>query len=161
VLDDAGREFRELAREARNSGRFDDARLLETVASRAANSAGTEKKFGLAVVDLLHKFGLNDAEVIDRFIASNPRADGLADWASILSSYRGATIHEGYMDFTKKHDVSDVIRICAHLKDVITRVILKMIGYNGTYEPVTMRSYGPHRLDWVEATTESWKLGFK
>jgi len=161
LLEDTGHQFRELAREARNSGQFGDARILETIASRAASSAGTEKKFGLAVVDLLHKFGLNDAEVIDRFIASNPRADGLADWASILSSYRGATIHEGYMDFTKKHDVSDVIRICAHLKDVITRVIFKMIGYNGTYEPVTMRSYGPHRLDWVEATTEPWKLGFK
>lgn len=65
------------------------------------------------------------------------------------------------MDFTNKHDVPDVIRVCAHLKDVITRVVLKMIGYNGTYEPVTMRSYGPHRLDWVEATTEPWKLGFK
>lgn len=161
VLDDVGREFRELARDARNSGQFDDARLLETIASRAANSAGTEKKFGLAVVDLLQKFDLRDAEVVDRFIAANPRGNGLADWASILSIYRGATIHEGYMDFTKKHDVNDVIRICTHLNDVITRVILKMIGYNGTYEPVTMRSYGPHRLDWVEVTTEPWKLGFK
>lgn len=161
VLEDAGRKFRELAQEARNSAQFEDARLLETIRSRAANSAGTEKKFGLAVADLLQKFGLHDAEVIDRFIASNPRADGLADWASVLSSYRGATIHEGYMDFTQKHDVSDVIRICTHLKDAITRVILKMIRYNGTYEPVTMRSYGPHQLDWVEATTEPWKLGFK
>lgn len=161
LLGDTGRQFRELARESRNSGQFGDARILETIASRAANSAGTEKKFGLAVVDLLHTFGLNDADVIDRFISSNPRVDGLADWASVLSSYRGATIHEGYMDFTKKHDVSDVIRICRHLKDAIARVIFTIVGYRGTYEPVTMRSYGPHRLDWVETTTEPWKLGFE
>lgn len=161
LLKETGGQLRELARDASNKGEFGDARILETIASRAVNSAGTEKKFGLAVIDVLQKFALRDAEVIDKFIAANPRADGLADWASVLSSYRGATIHEGYMDFTKKHDVEDVVRICQHLKDVIARVILKIIGYTGTYEPVTMRSYGPHPLDWVEATTEAWKLGFK
>jgi hypothetical protein len=115
----------------------------------------------LAVIDLLHKFGLPDAKVIDRFIASHPRADGLPDWASVLSSYRGATIHEGYMDFAKKHDVNDVLRICRHLKDVVARLIFKIIGYSGTYEPVTMKSYGPHRVDWVEPTTEPKNLGFE
>jgi hypothetical protein len=161
LLEDTTRQIRQIAEEARQRGELGDGRILETVASRASNSAATEKKFGLAVVDLLEKFGLHDAEVLDRFIASHPRADRLADWASVLSSYRGATIHEGYMDFTKKHDVKDVIRICRHLKDVIARVILKIIGYNGSYEPVTMTSYGPHKLDWVEPTTEPWKLGFK
>jgi hypothetical protein len=73
----------------------------------------------------------------------------------------GATIHEGYMDFTKKHDVNDVIRISRHLKDVVARVILKIIGYSGTYEPVTMRSYGPHRVNWVAPTTEPKNLGFE
>jgi hypothetical protein len=161
VLDDAGRTLRQLAHEARSRASFDEARVLETIQSRAANSAGTEKKFGLAVVALLQRFQLHDAEVIDRFIALNPRVDGLADWASVLSSYRGATIHEGYMNFGKKHDVSDVIRICTHLKDVIARVIFKIVGYTGTYEPVVLRGYSPHQLDWVEAKTEPWRLGFK
>jgi hypothetical protein len=161
ILEETARQLRELALDARNRSLSADARILETVTSRAANSAGTEKKFGLAVIDLLHKFGLPDAEVIDRFIASHPRADGVQDWASVLSSYRGATIHEGYMDFTKKHDVNDVVRICRHLKDVVARVILKIIGYSGTYEPVTMKSYGPHRVDWVEPTTEPKSLGFE
>jgi len=161
ILEDTGRKFRQLARQSRTGGQLAEARIIETVASRAANCAGTEKRFGLAVIDLLQKFGLHDAEVIDKFIASHPRADGLPDWASVLSSYRGATIHEGYMDFTKKHDVNDVVRICQHAKDVIARVILTIIGSRGTYEPVTMKNYGPYKLDWVEPTTQPWKLGFE
>jgi hypothetical protein len=161
LLDESARELHELAKDARQRNDFDDARILETIASRTANAAGIEKKFGLAVIDLLKKFGLHDSEVIDRFIGANSRADGLADWASVLSSYRGATIHEGYMDFPTKHDVADVIRICRHLKDVIARVILKIVGYQGTYEPVTSRSYGPHPVDWVQATTAPQRLGFE
>jgi len=90
--------------------------LLSTIHARTANVGTTEKKFGLAVVSLLESFGFPDANIVDRFLASKPRPDGLRDWASVLTSYRGATIHEGYMDFEKKHDVNDVARVCNHLK---------------------------------------------
>jgi len=122
--------------------------------------AGTEQKFGLAVVDLLQCFGLPDQSVIDGYIAANPRMDGLRDWASVISSYRGSTIHEGYMDFDKKHDANDVVRISAHLKDALTRIIFKEVGYSGTYESVLARSYGPQAIDWIQPTTEPERLGF-
>jgi hypothetical protein len=145
---------------AQRSKQFDDVRVLASIRSKAANIAGTEQKFGLAVVDLLQSSGLPDPNIIDGFIAANPRVDRLRDWASVISSYRGATIHEGYMDFDKKHDANDVVRICAHLKDALTRVILKEVGYKGTYESVLARNYGPQAIDWIQPTTEPERLGF-
>jgi hypothetical protein len=140
--------------------KMDEQRLLATIQGRLANVATTEKKFGLAVVSLLEHFGFTDAGIIGAFIAANPRSDGLQDWASVLSNYRGATIHEGYMDFEKKHDANDVVRICLHLKDAITRIVLKECGYDGTYISVLRRSYGPQSLDWVNQRTPASSLGF-
>ena len=64
------------------------------------------------------------------------------------------------MDFQKKHDAADVVRVCALLKDAITRVILKECGYAGTYTSVLRRSYGPQSLDWIQANTPPSNIGF-
>ena len=145
---------------AQQNQEFDDARLLTTIQSRVRSAADTENRFGLAVIDLLRHFALPDAAIIDSFIAQNPRSDRAPDWASVLSNYRGATIHEGYMDFEKKHDAGDVICICAHLKDLLTRIILKEVGYTGTYKSVLRRSYGPQAIDWIQPTTTPENIGF-
>ena len=160
ILAEAVRRLQLLIRSAQQNQEFDDARLLVTIQGRVANAATVEKRFGLAVIDLLRHFGLPDAGIIDSSISQNPRSDNLPDWASVLSNYRGATIHEGYMDFDKKHDAVDVINICAHLKDVLTRIIWKEVGYTGTYKSVLRRSYGPQAFDWIQPTTPPKHLGF-
>jgi len=160
ILAGAATALQSLHDEADQALRADDARVLARIQSRTVNAATTDKMFGSAVVALLQKFGLPDWSVIDGYIAANPRADGIRDWASVISSYRGATIHEGYMDFDKKHDAADVLRICVHLKDALARIILKDIGYNGTYESVVRRGYGPQLIDWVQPTTKPERLGF-
>ena len=160
ILSNVRTALQPLIQNARGAGDLSQARVLAKIQSRAVNVATTEKDFGLAVVSLLDKFGLPDASIIDVFFAANPRPDGLQDWASVLSSYRGATIHEGYMNFEKRHDARDVVRFCAHLKDVLARMILKEVGYSGTYERVTARGYGPQPIDWVQPNTEPARLGF-
>jgi len=160
ILANARAALQPLIENAKQTGDFNDARILMKIQGRAANAATTEKDFGLAVVALMNKFGLPDANIVDAFIGANTRPDGLQDWASVLSSYRGATIHEGYMDFDKKHDARDVARICAHVKDLLTRIIFKEVGYCGNYERVTAPGYGPQPIDWVQPNTEPARLGF-
>jgi len=82
-------------------------------------------------VALLQQFGFCEADVIDKYLGANPRPDKIPDCASVLTAYRNATIHEGYLDFKKKHDAADVVRLCSQLKDTLTRVILKECGYTG------------------------------
>jgi hypothetical protein len=160
ILNGVAIALQSLIDDAQRTQQFGDVRVLATIQSRASNAAATEKKFGLAVVALLQKFGLSDADIIDAFMAANPRPDGALDWASVVSNYRGATIHEGYMDFAKKHDVRDVVRICRHLKDALARIVLKDIEYSGTYESVLLSGYGPQALDWIQPTTQPERLGF-
>jgi hypothetical protein len=160
VISQATREIQQLQSNARTSGLLDEHRLLSTIQGRAANIGTTEKKFGLAVVSLLQSFGFSDADIIDRSLASKARTDGLEDWASTLTTYRGATIHEGYMDFEKKHDVDDVAKVCLHLKDVIARLIFKETQYDGTYQSPLIREFGPQPISWVQPGTAAEKLGF-
>lgn len=142
-------------------GQFEDARVLETIRSRVENIASTENNLGLAIVDLLKEFQLPDANIIDSYFGTNPRSDQIPDWASVISAYRNATIHEGYMDFETKHNVGDVIRVCRHLKDVLCRIILKEVVYVGEYDSVLAYNYGPQPIDWIEARTEPRRLGFE
>jgi hypothetical protein len=156
----ATNQIQQLQNEAIAAGLLEEHRLLSTIQGRAANIGTTEKKFGLGVVSLLKSFGLPDADIVDRFLACNPRPDRLKDWASVLTSYRGATIHEGYMDFEKKHDVNDVARVCNHLKDLIARLILKEAGYDGNYDSPLLRNHGPQPVGWVLPDTSADRLGF-
>ena len=148
-------KFRELADDARGSGNVEDYRLLATIVGQAETIAQANK-LGLAVVALLNKLVLHDAEVLDKFFVSK----GRPDWATLVSKYRNATIHEGYLDFSKKHDPREVVQLCLHLKDVLTRIILKKCGYSGTYDCLLRHIYGPQPIDWVCVDTDASQLGF-
>lgn len=64
------------------------------------------------------------------------------------------------MDFEKKHDINDVAGVCNHLKDVVARLILKQVGYDGDYDSPLLRSFGPQSIAWVQMNTEPRLLGF-
>ena len=51
-------------------------------------------------------------------------------------------------------------RICAHLRDVIARVVFKECAYDGTYQSPLLVNFGPQPVDWVTPTTTPDKLGF-
>jgi len=158
IVDEATQGLQTLAINAAKSGALDEHRTLNLIRSRAENWHTTDSNFGLSVVALLHMFGLWDAEVIDKHLAANPRPDGIPDWAAVISMYRNATIHEGYLDFKNQHDANDVVHVCLLLKDALSRVILKECGYTGTYTPPIHRSYGPQALDWIQPTSPASNL---
>lgn len=65
------------------------------------------------------------------------------------------------MDFEKKHDVDDAAKVCADLKDVITRLIFKDAQYGGTYQSPMVREFSPQPISWVQPVTAAEKLGFR
>jgi len=155
----ASGKLEELRRQARSEGLDDKARHIETIKGRILSAPSRERKFGLAVTLLLEKLQMPDATVVDKFYAAHPRKDG-KDWASVLSEYRGATIHLGALDYVKKHDVGDVFRVCRHLQDILTRIVLKEVGYKGTYQPAVTSSISPQPVDWVKPDTDPANLGY-
>lgn len=124
--------------------------------------ATTERKFGLAVTDLLELFGLSDAYVMDEHYKVKPRTDGMEHWSDVISKYRGRVIHQGHLDLAGGTEWRDVWAVINHLHDVLARVVLKILEYDGGYQPtvVPYRSV-PFELGWVKPDTLAGTLGYK
>jgi hypothetical protein len=152
----AGR-LMELKKENHQVGDPDQYRILEKIQSRLANVGRKEKDFGIAVTELSKKFCFPDADILDtKYIASTYGKS----WASMLSEFRGATFHEGYIEFRTKHDIHEAFKILRHLHDLTARIILREIGYSGQYQSSVSRWSGFFDLDWVKPTFTPEQLGF-
>lgn len=163
ILSTAADQIRDEARAAASAGRPDQSRLLDSIAERTERTpGGKENSFGLAVAELLRHFALPDADIVDAYYSANPRPDGIPAWSGVLSKYRGAPVHSGFFNISgKEHDVDDVWRVESHLHDVLLRIIFKIVGYDGTYQPPvkTMTSATP--VDWVVPGLPARELGYK
>ncbi|MBW4557963.1 MAG: hypothetical protein KME59_18915 [Trichormus sp. ATA11-4-KO1] len=135
--------------------------ILNRIKDRIQNATNKEKHFGLAVVDLLNhlEFQLQDATIINDYYQRNPRPDS-QKFAGVLSYYRGAIIHEGYFNFDSQYDFEDVVRFFKHLHDILIRINLKMLNYDGNYQTVVLNKLSK-RVDWVTNTTQAEELGYK
>jgi hypothetical protein len=163
ILSTAEKQIRLEAREAARLGQPDHSRTLDAIAERTLRTpGGKENSFGLAVSHLLKHFKLPDADIVDAHYLANPRPDGIQSWSSVLSKYRGAPVHTGFFNISENvHDFDDVWTIETHLHDVLLRILFKIIGYDGTYQPPvrTMASTTP--VDWVVPGLPASELGYK
>jgi hypothetical protein len=156
LLQDVASKIRAMRQTETDPGRK---AVLDTIAGRAQSAAQTEKSFGLAVADLAQKFGFHDVQVIDGHLSSHPHPTGKT-WQGILTHYRGAATHDAYFDFTQREDLYAIMRVMHHLHDLLLRVILKTIGYDGPYQsPISPIMQRPS-VDWVKPTTPAGLLGY-
>jgi hypothetical protein len=137
------------------------------IAARAQSAAQTDLSFGLAVESLVRHFGLLDSEVLEPYYAGNPTLKG-SNWVGALSYYRGAVFHEGFLDIDSPGtSVGEVFGFILHLHDLVVRVLLKIVGYSGTYQPRLIRGTAAEGADWfkpgvrVEGLLQVPTLGIK
>lgn len=163
VLAEASKKIREIKDAAMDAGEHSASAALSTIASRVSNSANTERKFGLALADLLERFGMPDAKIVDEHYKKKPRADRREHWVDVVSHYRTDVIHHGYLDLDAGgHDWRDVWAIINHLHDIMARIILQALGYDGGYQPtVVPQPSVPFPLDWVKPDTMAGSLGYE
>jgi hypothetical protein len=163
ILGAAADQIRDEARAAAQAGQFDQSRTLDSIAERTERTpGGKENSFGLAVAELLRHFSLPDADIVDAHYLANPRPDAIPTWSAVLSKYRGAPVHTGFFNISgKEHDADDVWTIETHLHDVLLRIIFKIIGYDGTYQPPVKTLSSAIPVDWVVPGLPAWELGYK
>lgn len=149
---------------ANNSNDTEQSQVLRRIADKVVNSANVDRNFGLSVVDLMRQFELPDVTIIDDFYAVHPRQDGRESWSSVISYYRGMSVHVGYFESGSEpdqYDVQDLVRIILHLQDILTRIVLKMLNYDGVYYPsIVMRQRAAMPVDWVQPSTSASELGY-
>lgn len=115
-------------------------------------------------MELLKVYGFLDGEILEAHFKSHMRS-GCNSWAAFLSSLRGRVIHQSYLTFGADIDdmqVSDVVSAVQHLHDVLLRVILREVGYDGFYQPsiIPTSAHGPCHVGWVTPTTSARELGY-
>ena len=157
TLKSAAQEIRSVAQRASDS---EQRKLLTKIAARTISCSEKDRDFGLAVTYLLKHLGLHDADIIDAYYQSNPRADGRTHWSSVLSMYRGIAVHTGDFSFQEQtYDIHDVVRITYHLYDILVRIVFKMLGYDRTYQPIIINQTS-QPVDWVKADLQASELWY-
>jgi len=161
ILHNAAKEIRSIARVAKTPEDEQEYCALFKIAERARTTPwGKAGDFGLAVVDLLNKFGLPDAIIVDSHYAKKvPPGE---TWASYLSHLRGASLHEGFFDIRSgEFEVQDLVGAANHLHDLLVRIILKMIKYDGAYQPTVIIGTTRQPVDWVQPSMSADRLGYR
>jgi hypothetical protein len=162
VVSQAASVVQSIIEVAQGIGDMAQSRYLQSVIGRLSNVTNQDRKFGLAVCDLLKIFNFPDADILDAHFVNNPRKDNLKKWADVLSSFRGRVIHTGYFNFrTNEHEFEDIWTVIQHLNDILFRILFSMLGYDGKYSPPELNYRGEMLLDWVKPDTPARNLGYK
>jgi hypothetical protein len=131
---------------------------LNEVARRLKNSFTLQVGFGKAVEALIRHYGLKDSDAVAPHFRQAPDSRPRR-WDQALSRYRNTVIHHGYFEVDP---VLEVYKFIEHLRDVLTRVLLKMVCYIGKYAVGTAKYSGTERpVGWVTSSTDPAALGYR
>jgi hypothetical protein len=160
ILSGARGQIRDVAKNRREAGEALTAGVLDRIADRTFTSpTGTDRDFGLAVVDLLQRFGLHDSAIANGYYVENSSAG--RSWPQLLSHYRGISQHGGAFGFERgEHDAGEIFRFANHLGDILIRILLKQLGYDGEYQRRNAKWSDAKNVDWVVPGTPPYELGF-
>lgn len=162
LLDRAVENAMTVIEEVKKSSAVDDRRgkALSKVANQLKYALNVKPGFGKAVLSLLEKYSLKDAEIINSYYKVTPRSDK-RKWEEVLSYYRGITMHRSYFDFDNgSADIWDVVRFVDHLHDILTRIVLIILGYDGNYQPAVRHYLSDSQVNWVQDGTKPGELGY-
>jgi len=110
-------------------------------------------------MDLLKKYDLPDTVIMDKYYALYAAPQGKS-WVQILTKYRGAAIHIGYFAH-EKYDIREVVTLEDHLHDILVRIALKTLNYQGTYQPsVVHHLIDGKTVNWLNEDTPATELGY-
>lgn len=104
--------------------------MLDRIRSRQANVGSRDRHFDIALANLLEHFALYDATVMNSYYAQLP---GPATWEGLLSTARGQVIHSGAIHIDTTGGLARWFELARHLHDLCKRLILREVGYRGTY----------------------------
>ncbi len=161
IIKNARREIEALGRRAKEAGESAEAEVLKRISERVPGAKNLAVGFGRAVEILLGKFDLTDASIMSAYYDTNPRNDK-KEWHAILSMYRGAVLHPNYLGISRedKSKLYDALPLIDHMHDLVLRIALKLIGYEGYYQPTVRIHADRCRVDWAKVGTDAKDLGY-
>lgn len=134
---------------------------LKRIKDRIDNAGNTDKDFGLKILDLLSFYQMPDAGIMERYYSQFP--EGQNSWAGFLSSIRNSPLHEGYFAIQEgAFDSDELVNVEDHLHDILVRIALKILEYDGEYQPKVIDHWVDGKTrDWVTESTTAVNLGYE
>ncbi len=109
--------------------------------------------------NLLKQHALLDAKIIAEHYAAHPGSERKS-WTATVQSYRGKVIHQGFYRLSDGTDAAeDIVRYMHHIHDVLLRLILKKVNYDGEYRRAIPYIQNVP-VDWVNGETPPSELGY-
>jgi hypothetical protein len=137
--------------------------VLKGVGNRAQSAAfRTELGFAQALLRLMDQSGLADRVVIENHFPTDnhPGRSPIDAWTSLVSKYRSIVVHNGCFEHIALERRDHPDKILTHLRDVLTRLVLIAVGYDGGYFPEMFVGEPPRRPHWVTVDTPLEDLGY-
>ena len=160
IVKDATKAIKKIQSHKGFKARDIEYQYLEKINSRIINAPNKDNDFGLAVCKLLELFNMPDAKILNNFYEKNINNNVANSWACLLSRYRGAAIHTGFFHFLNSDSyIKDSLTITNHLHDILVRILFKIIGYDGKYQPSMFSYCCPSEIDWIKSDTSPYYLG--
>jgi hypothetical protein len=157
ALEEAREKLKRLRKECETDGRLDQLSVLDRVISRQANALGEERDFGIAFRELLKQLSLFDFDAMNAYYS---RLSKPLTWEGLVSFVRGQVIHTGAIDVGGTDEILRWFEFLRHLHDICKRVILREIGYRGTYATTNVTYTGQYQIDRVRPSTQPNELGY-
>ncbi|HET9179196.1 MAG TPA: hypothetical protein VFQ24_12635 [Terriglobia bacterium] len=157
ILDAARSDLKRLRKQWKADHRQSQVPILDRIVSRQANVDSEDLDFGLAVADLLRGFGLSDAGAMNAYYSTLSQD---ITWEGLLSTVRGEVIHSGAIHIRDRGGLLGWFEFALHLHDICKRLILRQVGYTGTYAASNVRYKGQYEIDRVKLSTTVQQLGY-
>lgn len=157
ILDQARQGLKGLRKQAQMDQQLNQLAVFDKIISRQANVALEERDFGLAMADLMRKFDLLDGDIMNTYYR-NATSD--LTWESLLSYVRGQVIHSAAIPVKESGGLLGWFEFARHLHDICKRVVLRQIGYTGTYAATNVLYTGQYEVDRVKGSMTEKRLGY-
>ncbi|GEM_PF-2822905 len=163
ILDKASSEIENLYLRSNKENLSNDVSYsLERIEKKIENANNTDGDFGMKVLKLLDLYKLPDTAIMEQHFFQEV-GKSIKSWAGFLSMLRNAPIHQGYFAIQDGiFDWEEIINAQDHLHDILVRIVLKILGYDGKYQPKVIDVPADGKtIDWVTENTSAEDLGYE
>ena len=151
-----------MSKRAKKEGFIEASAALQRIESRISNANNIDGDFGMKVMGVLSQYNMPDLAIMEKAYSHRTQSKGKS-WIQTLSQLRNAPLHEGFFHIRDgTFDIDEILRIENHLHDILIRIVLKILEYQGEYQPrVIEHLVDKETVDWVTEKTNVKELGFK
>jgi hypothetical protein len=155
IVGSAREQLKKLRERVLLAGTLDELAPLDRIIGRLNNVVTTDRDFGIAVRMLLEKLELSDAEILEKYYSSVG-----STYEALLSAVRGQVIHLGHLGMMDRNQLRSWFEFARHIHDLCKRIILREIGYTGTYQPSNVAWQGMFTVGRITPEMNPSDLGF-